>query len=1004
MGQRVDNGLNNINIADNYIKEQNFAAWKDNDNKINTQATGEAGGLGYSYVHGEKSDKLKNTTMDNFEEYLRNKQDKAKEAGVDQASQNREDKENAKEIARNLSSEEIKQLKVMGIDVSSASLDDIMGMVNTMRGNAHREEMQAMMAQITAGNGDMDGVTVVGGSVKVAGTDIKLDNVSVVDVATAETENVAPEAEKEFDRNIENSNEKMSKEPIAQTEFSMSDNDIVYIMKNDLPLTKENLYKAHYSGSKAEINPMSHKLMKDMMPQIEKVIEQAGLQVDEESLKGAKFLIDNELPVTTDNLKKYINYQEYQGKDVGEIDFTTVEMPKQDKALKLYNDVKNIQPVVAYEMAMEGKTITIASMTAYMESHKIKGYDLAEFEQGDVKAITAMRQVEEIRLSMTMEASVRLINQDFNIDTREISKIVAQLKDMEQQMITNKLINAQVEPTEANISLYQEMNTKVQSLGELHARILASPIKGGDFTVNALHYEANITVNPDNFEAVRRSYEAVGTAPRGDMGDSIAKAFSNVKAILGEMNMPVNPETERAVRILGYNSIEITEANINQVMNIDRQVNDLINTFYPEAVLGMIKDGINPLDVPIDELNKKIKSKNYNKGVSEADNFASYLRDMEAMGEISPEERESYIGIYRVINKLEKSGDREAGWLFANGERLTVRNLVSAMRSRRASGMDITVDEGFGFLEQIDKKGKAIDTQIEKAFVGDNASIEEQIDEASAELKTLADVTEAVEEFMVENQIELTAINVSASTIMMDGSGGIYQLVSDILSKMKFVSHSKDDMVDEETENMTDSMSGEDVSVDFSMDSILENLRGREEMSLKYEDLRDKLTEMMYGASMTGSITSKDISAIKMISAGFNIMSGMAKQAKYQIPVSTESGIKVMNLIISHDTTNKGMIDISVAGDTMGQINAKVKVAEDGSIVGYVTSSTSEGNYTLMDYASKIVEDLALQGFDGEGIKLGAYENISDDMATAGEENLYRASVAMVKVLSEVIS
>ena len=142
--------------------------------------------------------------------------------------------------------------------------------------------------------------------------------------------------------------------------------------------------------------------------------------------------------------------------------------------------------------------------------------------------------------------------------------------------------------------------------------VLGAPLKGTEFTVRGLYdvaaeaafhdvQEDTDSQQTSSFEKVRRSYEAVGTAPRSDMGDSITKAFSNVDDIITDLGFESNIETQRAVKILGYNSISITPENINQVMEYDRQVNELMDAFYPEAVLGAIKDGINPLDVPIDE-------------------------------------------------------------------------------------------------------------------------------------------------------------------------------------------------------------------------------------------------------------------------------------------------------------------------------------------------------------------------------------------------------------------
>ena len=64
---------------------------------------------GYDFVRGEKTNKA-NTTMGNFQEYMRDKQEKAKEAGEDQASKEKEALEQAKKISQSVSGEELRQL------------------------------------------------------------------------------------------------------------------------------------------------------------------------------------------------------------------------------------------------------------------------------------------------------------------------------------------------------------------------------------------------------------------------------------------------------------------------------------------------------------------------------------------------------------------------------------------------------------------------------------------------------------------------------------------------------------------------------------------------------------------------------------------------------------------------------------------------------------------------------------------------------------------------------
>ena len=1021
----IDNNLtkninHNLNMGSNIGIGANSNYGVVSGKAAETEGKSGVSDVGFAFSRGEKTNRLGNTTMENFQEYMRDKQEQAKEEGIDAAAKEKEAKEQAKEVSRSISSEELRQLEMMGIDVSTANMTDLMGMINTLRFNADTQRTKELMAKIAVDKGDIENLSMIGGGVSVAGG-AEVSSVSVSDVLAAEAQ-------------ADESNQ-----------IVMSDTEAIYLIKNNLSFSKENIYKAHYSGMKLK-QDVNNAILEEMKPQLEKVVEQAGLTVDEETVAATKLLINNDIPVTTDNLREYMAMKEFNGQNIAKADIpkktvTIDEDLVSEKATRLYEDVQSINPKQVYDMVVEGKTVTIASAVKYVNHQSFQGKEVQpekqisterlEYDMSDPtvsKAVTAMRQMEEIRLSMTSAMAGKLIKLDMNVDTRDLSKVVAMLKEVENQLAKDAFYAAGVNPTEENINLYQEVSAKVTAVSKAPAGVIAAPLMGEAFTIEGLHRRIEPAMSTEDgamegqtgqstqgrgsvaseaqLEMVRRSYEAVGTAPRRDMGDSISKAFGNVKDILTEMDMPVNYETERAVRILGYNQLEITEDNINQIIDYDRQVNDMINTFYPEAVLGMIKDGINPLDVPIDELNKIIQDKNYNNGVTEAKNFAAYLRDMEKQGELSVEEREAYVGMYRVMEKLAKSGDREAGYLFANGSRLTVRNLITAMRSRRAAGVDVGIDDSFGMLQEATVRGKRMDAQIEGAFetvIPQTTDVHEE-ETLNMLRQSIDDFTEDIKDFMEANSVDMTALNMQAVRVITSEPASIYGLVSELLGKMKFSTNTKAELIDEETEKMTDSMMGEDVPIEFTMESILESFRGSEEMSLKYEDLRANLTELMYQWGATGTLSQIDIATIKTVNAGFNIMSGMAKQDKFQIPVETNQGTKVMNLTIKKDGANPGLVEVSMRTERYGELSVSLKSDEAGALVGQVISDTSEGNFALKESEDSFKESLMAAGYVADGVEIGSVSRI--DIATyqgITSEKLYQVSVAVVKAMAEIV-
>ena len=625
---------------------------------------------------------------------------------------------------------------------------------------------------------------------------------------------------------------------------------------------------------------------------------------------------------------------------------------------------------------------------------------------------------------MTQQAAVRMLKQDINIDTRDLSQVVANLRSVEAQMTRELFARNGVAATEENITVYTELQRDMQAIGDasvvrLGSLFDAEKLANAATDTEAVQMQSNtdrgnalrmISVRglatlvageeageqgtvvpsgelamagngsqtaggssdtirrPANFAAMEREYDALGTAPRADMGDSIRKAFANVDAILQDMNLPADAEHERAVRILGYNSIAITEENLQQVLQYDREVNDLITACQPGAVLSMIRDGINPLDLSVEELNRTLRDRNYQAGVKETEDFATFLRDVERRGEISPEERSGYIGIYRVLKKLERSGDREAGYLFANGSRLTVRNLITAMRSRKAAGMDVSVDDDFGLLTGMQTHGTKMDAQIEAAFLHE-AELDAQEDdrENAKTIETAQDAEDAVnpwqeieeddvlaetEQFLQEQNLEESALNTQAANMILRGtdtpeSMNIYNLLAQVMKNLHFEDHTTEDAVDTETGAMARSLAGEDIDLTFELDSLLEQLGRGDDLSLTYEELQQQLVEQMYTQAQVGGTQMVDFHNLKLVQAGFRILGSMAKRQQYRIPVATETGTKLVNLTLQSGTDQIGTIDIQLPSARFGRLSATLYMDAQGHCTGTVYTDTMDGNAAL---------------------------------------------------------
>lgn len=475
-----------------------------------------------------------------------------------------------------------------------------------------------------------------------------------------------------------------------------------YMLDNRLEPTIDNLYRAEFSGADAEGGFTDAHFAKageksaDMAAlreQVEQIIAAAGLETNEENLKNAEFLLKKGIPMTGENLKLMQQIQ-------------TLKMPMEETEL---------WKAVAAALA-EGKSAGEANLydgrTVYEKAVWLdEKVDAMLADAGQSGNASKYRQLQEIRLMMTVEANVKLLKSGFSIDTSQLEKLVDALKELEAKQA--KELFPQSQEPETDYKLYRESTEKLSALPEMPAAVIGKIADRLEETAVADLYQEGAALQKSYKEAAQ-SYETLMTAPRKDMGDNIQTAFRNVDAILEDMGLAVSGENRRAVRILGYNSMELTEENLLAVKQADRTVQRVVEKMTPASVLKMIRDGVNPLETDLPELERYLEQQETYE--DEALKYSRYLYHLEQNKEISQTEKEAYIGIYRMLRQIEKTDGAAVGRLVESGISVNFSNLLTAVRSSRVKSVNVAVDDEFGLLEQINAKGVSISEQIAEGY------------------------------------------------------------------------------------------------------------------------------------------------------------------------------------------------------------------------------------------------------------------------------------------------
>lgn len=563
-----------------------------------------------------------------------------------------------------------------------------------------------------------------------------------------------------------------------------------YLLENHLPPVLENLYRAAYSGSHdADVQGRGYFAettggyygrkadqvdVSTLQASMEKVIKEAGYEVTEESLQDAAWMVETGLPLTAESfeeletinklMRSIMEDQEgvtssgavamaaaralQDGAAAKSADLSSQES-MMEKAVRIKEEAEEITDAAVDKVVADGDRIDLAHLAAAereiqsgdADRSNIAGQNSVSAANGDIsdQSIPVRRQMEEVRLYMSVQVNYHLLKQGISIDTTELSTLVENLKAAEQE-IQRVLFGRSGDGNAAGGGAADTGDVAASSLREMSAlfqetvsRVRAIPgmpvsILGELLKENGTSFSHSVTVEmvyetgaarQSAYAAMEERYEPLMTSPMAEYGDSIKKAFRNVDDLLQEMHLEVTESNRRAVRILGYNSMELSEENIHAVKEAYAMVGRVIDKLTPAATLGLIREGVNPLTISMEELESRLADRESG-SQEEMEKYSRYLYRLEQRNEITPEEKESYIGIYRLLHQIEKRDGAAIGSLLHQGAEINFKNLLTAVRNHNRGRMDYQVDDDFGALrEEIAGEGgyqNSITVAIEKAY------------------------------------------------------------------------------------------------------------------------------------------------------------------------------------------------------------------------------------------------------------------------------------------------
>lgn len=960
-------------------------------------------------------------------------------------------------------------------------------------------------------------VTLARAGVEIAGynDDIDVETVAEITGSRVDANALVKELSEIFQRgDIPVTKENISQLVNAVAEASqigeLSDDALKYMITNKKAPTIENIYMAQFSsaaGMKQAQGYYSEGVgnygkyfsrkaedinWENLKSQLESVVRQAGLDGDEgakaAAMENAKWLVASgielnsknltllsdlkalQLPVNQDKALEWCVTAIGNGKTPVQA-LMTGETPIAVQAQEIMEATASISDEAVHEAVETGVDLNIRNLSAVQEQIETQGAaETPAASDASLKEIEARRQLEEIRLMMSEEANRHLLRSGISIDTTELSRLVDALRIAEEQIRAALFGGETAEANTQMAALYEETLTTAKELGSMPAALIGKVIASGQaYTLVKLHKEGTglqngYQENHPNQEQSRQAvntYEALMTAPRRDLGDSIQKAFRNVDDILQDMNLETSEENRRAVRILGYNGMDISEENLAAVKEADSKVCGVIRRMTPATTLRMIREQKNPLEMSMEELDAYLNEQDRD-FEADAERFSRFLQKLDRSRGITENEREAYIGIYRMFRQIEKSDGAVIGSIIATGAEMNFKNILSAVRTNANKNMDIRVDDGFGALEELITGGAAIDEQIMDGFHGQQEGLpqadypqQQYYARLSGEIDdTLANRTDpeklgavgitagtTIEGFA--NQIrtaELAEADAARQEREAEGfrefrdslreaqrtEDAVIQTLTDYGQTVSVDNILAMSLLTEERGALYRQIfagrrtAGEDDASEKDMpaaqalaeaaDNAIESLTDAESAGCGYQELVEAANRAVEQMTYQEGVQAIDVKAAQALYKGLSLAGSLAWEENYELPVEIKGEVTSINLRIYHNAAQAGKVAITLDTEALGKVAAEFEVRKE-YVSGMVVYENRQEKQELEQVDRAMREELSGDGekqilvsmVQARDVDLHRFgqdrESGAADKGTLSTGELYQTAKAFIKAL-----
>ena len=423
-------------------------------------------------------------------------------------------------------------------------------------------------------------------------------------------------------------------------------------------------------------------------------------------------------------------------------------------------------------------------------------------------------------------------------------------------------------------------------------------------------------------------------------------------------------------------------------------------------------------------------------GEKEQERFSKFLWKLERNQEISAEERDSYIGIYRLIAQVEKTDGAAIGALMNQGADITMRNLLTAMRSAKKA-MDYTIDDDFAGAKATSKEPR-IDTQIMASFqtncmkeVADILSPEaleliQEWEEMTPEqlLESLQKQMQSEESVALEKQYYNELAQEYAG--VLEASDDVYAFLErydiknsarNVLAASRLLQNPSN-VFDKLFETEGKSLDYQEMIADIKaqvLEDFAEAVKTPEEMVKAQATLAEVAERVMQTMIIENeTISVKDLSDLRLMSQQFYLCQQKAEEESFLVPVETGDSVTGVSLKIVRGKADKGLVDIFFRGALMEKVAASFEAKENG-VSGVIATTDEETKQYLAQNLNQFIGRMQEGSEEAIDVTITRVENLSawqfekSTLSEQGEatpvqtKRLYHIAESFIQTVSDLM-